>query len=163
MSNELTGEWEKALMVVKKLEKIIRKGINKGTITNAHLIEARAVKHIQNQDLRWKKLDPAYKRWKEKNRLSTDKLIATGTLMNSITVQVLKDGQEAFVGVLRKARGKNGEQLANIAAVHEFGSVRRKIPARPLFKPTFRESRKDMLKNYRKFIKKGLDRAVGRG
>lgn len=43
-----------------------------------------------------------------------------GDLRNSIAVIV--QGDEAFVGVPRKARGRNGRSLVDVAQVQEFGS-----------------------------------------
>ena len=50
----------------------------------------------------------------------TKPLVVRGDLRNSITV--VKEGEGAFVGVLRSAKGKGGQSLVNVAAVHEFGS-----------------------------------------
>jgi hypothetical protein len=50
----------------------------------------------------------------------TKALMVRGDLRNSITV--VKQPGGVFVGVLRTARGKGGQSLVNVAAVHEFGS-----------------------------------------
>lgn len=50
----------------------------------------------------------------------TKPLIVRGDLRNSITV--VKQGDTVFVGVLRTAKAGGGQSLANVAAVHEFGS-----------------------------------------
>jgi hypothetical protein len=50
----------------------------------------------------------------------TKPLVVRGDLRNSIAVVKQADG--VFVGVLRTAKGKSGQSLANIAATHEFGS-----------------------------------------
>ncbi len=50
----------------------------------------------------------------------TKALMVRGDLRNSITV--VKQPGGVFVGVLRRARGKGGQSLVNVAAVHEFGS-----------------------------------------
>lgn len=51
-------------------------------------------------------------------------LIVRGDLRNSVTVvkQNSPIGVEAFVGVLKNAKGKDGKKLVNIAEVHEKGS-----------------------------------------
>lgn len=51
----------------------------------------------------------------------TKALIVRGDLLNSITVVSVSRGV-AFVGVLRGAKGRDGQSLVNIAAVHEFGA-----------------------------------------
>ncbi|MBN1771102.1 MAG: phage virion morphogenesis protein, partial [Deltaproteobacteria bacterium] len=50
----------------------------------------------------------------------TKALIVRGDLRNSI--MVVKQAGGVFVGVLRTAKGKAGQPLVNVAAVHEFGS-----------------------------------------
>jgi phage gpG-like protein len=56
-------------------------------------------------------------------------LIRRGDLRNSVTV--VMDGDEAFVGILRKARGKGGASTANVAEIHEFGAGPFVIPMTP--------------------------------
>ncbi len=50
----------------------------------------------------------------------TKPLIVRGDLRNSITV--VKQGDTVFVGVLRTAKAGGRQSLANVAAIHEFGS-----------------------------------------
>ena len=59
----------------------------------------------------------------------TKALIRRGDLRNSITVVV--EGDEAFVGVLRKARGRGGSSLANVAETQEFGAGPFVVPMTP--------------------------------
>lgn len=51
----------------------------------------------------------------------TKALIVAGDLRNSIRSHRISS-HSAFVGVLKGTRGKNGKDLTNIAAVHEFGA-----------------------------------------
>ncbi|WP_422444373.1 phage virion morphogenesis protein [Thermoanaerobacterium sp. DL9XJH110] len=51
---------------------------------------------------------------------SSKPLINHGDLRNSITYRVI-GGATVFAGVLRSAKGKDGQQLVNIAAIHELG------------------------------------------
>lgn len=50
-------------------------------------------------------------------------------MRNSITVIV--EGDEAFIGVPRSARSRNGESLVELARVHEYGSAPIVIPLTP--------------------------------
>jgi hypothetical protein len=59
----------------------------------------------------------------------TKALLRRGDLRNSITV--IAEGDEAFVGVSRKARGKGGSPLANIAEMNEFGAGPFIVPMTP--------------------------------
>ena len=47
------------------------------------------------------------------------------------TITVVGDEDEVFVGVLRKARGKGGSSLANVAEIHEFGAGPFVVPMTP--------------------------------
>lgn len=64
-----------------------------------------------------------------KNFGGTKALIVRADLRNAISATV--QGDEAFVGVNRKARGRDGQSLANVAEVQEFGSAPRVIPMTP--------------------------------
>lgn len=154
--SEMTGDWKRAEYVVKNFTKLARKPLIKATAKSAQIIEATLVKHMQNQDLGWASLSAAYKKFKERKKLSNQILIATSTLMNSITHQIVDGGLGAFVGVLRTAKGRDGKQEVMIAAVHEFGSGVRNIPARPLFRPTFKEVKPMVLKIYQKALSDAL-------
>lgn len=59
----------------------------------------------------------------------TKALMVRGDLRNSITAIVR--GDEAFVGVPRKARGADGKSLVDVAKVQEFGSDPIVIPITP--------------------------------
>ncbi|WP_239014420.1 phage virion morphogenesis protein [Archangium violaceum] len=59
----------------------------------------------------------------------TKALLVRGDLRNSITVIV--EGDEAFIGVPRSARSRNGESLVELARVHEYGSAPIVIPLTP--------------------------------
>jgi hypothetical protein len=108
--------------------------------------EAIAKLHLQNQDLGWQPLSDRYlklkmKQRKGKRRLSEKTLIATSSYFQSITSKVL--GRRVLIGVMRGVRNDDGQEIANIAKIHEYGSTARNIPARPLWQPTLEE-----LKNY---------------
>ena len=159
--SKLIGPWEKVLKDMDKVGKTVLEAAQLANLQNAHVLERTIVKHIENQDLGWKKLDPAYKKYKERKRLSNQILIATSTLMNSITVQITKDKLGAFVGVLRLSKRKDGKPPVLIAAVHEFGSPARGIPKRPYLRPSFKEKEAEMRERYKKLISKALEE-VGR-
>ena len=99
--------------------------------------EKTAVEYLQKQDLGCKPLSERYKALKKRKGLSEKTLIATSTYFQSITSWTTK--QAIYVGVKRNVKNKDGEEVANIAKVHEYGSVKRNIPARPLWKPTLVE------------------------
>ena len=59
----------------------------------------------------------------------TKALIVRGDLRNSITVVV--QGDEAFIGVSRSARSKDGASMMDLAKLHEFGGPPVIIPLTP--------------------------------
>jgi len=64
-----------------------------------------------------------------KGRGGTKSLMVSGDLRNGIATIV--KGDEAFVGVPRKARGKDGKSLVDVAQVQEFGAGPIIIPMTP--------------------------------
>ena len=99
--------------------------------------EKRVVKRIVSQPSEWQPLKGQYLQRKEKEGYSNKILIQTGAMLQSITTDM--QYPRVFTGVKRGARNKEGGDLVNIAAVHEFGSQKRNIPARPMFGPIYRE------------------------
>lgn len=157
-----TGNWDAVIKGIEHLDENILAAIKLATMQNCLMLEAALVLHIQNQDLGWKGLNPVYKAYKEKKKLSNQILIATSTLMNSITHEVSDDGLSGFVGVLRKAKGKKGgKNEVLIGAVHEFGSPSRNITARPLFQPTLVEKKQAVIDRYMKAVEKALQKVGG--
>lgn len=59
----------------------------------------------------------------------TKALIARADLRNAVAV--VPGGDEVFVGVPRKAQGKDGKSLVDVAAIHEFGAGPVAIPMTP--------------------------------
>lgn len=104
--------------------------------------ERLAKEHLQKQDLGWKPLSPEYLKYKQKGRkgkrkLSEKTLIATSSYFQSITSYTTRS--QVAIGVLRGVRNEDGQEIANIARIHEYGSTKRKIPARPLWQPVLEE------------------------
>jgi len=64
-----------------------------------------------------------------KGRGGTKALMVSGELRNGIAAIV--KGDEAFVGVPRKAQGKGGKSLGDVAQVQEFGAGPIMIPMTP--------------------------------
>jgi hypothetical protein len=98
--------------------------------------ERLAKEHLQNQDLNWTPLNVHYLKRKQntgkgKRRLSEKTLIATGSYFHSITSYTT--ARTVAIGVLRGVRNADGVEIANIARIHEYGSKKRNIPARPLW------------------------------
>jgi len=92
---------------------------------------------------------------------SSKALIDTGFLINSITHRILRD--RAFVGLLKTTTYREGESVANIGAVMEYGatipmpnSVTIVIPPRPFLHPVMQQYRDDIIALYRTAIRSAL-------
>jgi len=158
--NQLTGRWQEFENDMVRLKANILAKLKLATLQNAEITKKGVVKHLQNQDLGWNKLNKKYLARKKKQGLSTVTLIATSQLMQSITTQSSSNKMSAFVGVLRTAKRRGGGKAVLIAAIHEFGSKRRKIPARPLFRPTLQEVKPQIANRYREALNEVLKTLV---
>lgn len=103
-----------------------------------------AVKHIKNQDLGWVALNKQYLLLKFKRGLSEKIYVATSSYMQAVTSYAEKG--MGWCGVKRgvysrDSDGKNIEEIANIALTLEYGSKKRNVKERPLWRPTLRELR----------------------
>jgi hypothetical protein len=102
----------------------LNRAIVKAMVQDAHWLRKKIVTGIRKQAPAGKAFKPlapttiAVRRFRGRNR--TKALIDRGDLRNSIQVKKFRGG--AFVGALRAKRSSSGKSLADIAAVHEFGS-----------------------------------------
>lgn len=152
------GEWDKVKAKIDSANLI--KGIeaaNDLAMKNVTAIGERiVVKMLVSQTLSWPKLQPnTLKRKLNRKPSGSNKiLIDTTTYEQSITHFI--DNRNGFIGVRRVAAYKNGESIANIAAVHEYGVRSLNIPKRPLFLPAknllmaWVKARKPFLDEYKK-------------
>jgi len=92
---------------------------------------------------------------------SSKALIDTGFLINSITHRILRD--RAFVGLLRTTVSRDGESMANIGAVMEYGATIPMpngttviIPPRPFLHPVMVQYRDEILDLYREALRTAL-------
>lgn len=148
------GDWNKVASLVFSISKEMERARETSLKRFGLKVEGLAKTHISTQDLNWKPLSPAYRNKKlgsygrttksgRADRRFTKKrseniLVATSTYFQSITSWV--HGETVYAGVRREASYADGAKVANIAAVHEFGSPSRNIPARPLWKPSYKEA-----------------------
>lgn len=135
---KLKGAWNTINKITKDLEKLGKQSMKEGLIKVGLHAEKRAKQHISKQDLNWKPLNQKYRNAKERKGFSTNILVRSSAYFQAIT-SFFEDDM-AKVGVKKVARDKEGKEIANIAAVHEFGSSKAKIPARPLWQPVLKET-----------------------
>lgn len=138
------GDWELVMRMARNMPDDIRRSNRIVLAQLGSRAEAMAVKFVQRQNLPWKKLSEQYLARKERQGLSTKILIATSTYFQAITSKAWDD--HSFAGVFRKQKEKNGEYVADIARIHEYGSIKRGIPPRRLWKVVYRDMRQFLIK-----------------
>lgn len=132
------GDWEKVSRLIRELAPEFQRARQKCLKQFGLKAEAVAKKHMSSQDLAWIPLKPATIAAKIRKGQSENILIASSSYFQSVTSWVVD--KTAYAGVKREAKNaETGEAIANIAAVQEFGSQSRSIPARPLWEPTAKQ------------------------
>jgi len=82
-------------------------------------------------------------------------LIEHGDLIRS--VNVTKIGKLVyFVGVHRSVPSRSGQPMVNIAEVHEFGSKKAHIPARPFLRPSYAAWRYGVERRFAEMVAKDI-------
>jgi len=128
-----TGNWNGARRLTQNLQKEIVLA-NTTTLRQIGLkTERLIIKWIERQPSSWPPLSDKYKRYKSKKGYSNLMLRRTGDMINRITSYATPE--MVFIGVKKNVKYKNGEEIANVAAVMEFGSKKRNIPLRPFLSP----------------------------
>ena len=118
------GGWDAARRLVSTGSRRFRETVDKAVLQEAQFLRTKIVEGLREQAPGGQPFAPraattlAVRRFR--GFKGTKALIVRGDLRNSIVV--VKQAGGAFVGVLRTAKGKAGQQLVNVAAVHEFGS-----------------------------------------
>lgn len=155
MGVERFGDWN---MVKAKLNGSmgarLTMAIRQATIRNALFLVREIQKGIRNQAPGGEPfVKLAESTIERRKRKSTKALIDTGFLINSITQKIVDD--TAFVGLLRTSINKDGESMANIGAIMEYGATISHpsgativIPPRPFLHPVMAKYRQQIQKNY---------------
>jgi hypothetical protein len=118
------GDWSLARRLLSGASRRIKDAIDKAVLQEAQFFRTKIVEGLREGAPGGQALAPlapttlAIRRFR--GFKGTKPLIVHGDLRNSIAV--VKEGDGVFVGVLRTAKAKSGQSLANVAAVHEFGS-----------------------------------------
>ena len=132
------GDWEKVAILAARLKYEMMIAQQKSLKRFGLKVEAITKTHMSTQDLNWAELSPDYLARKVRNGDSDNILIATNSYRQSVTSYVIND--VVFVGVKKTVVDEEGNEIANIARVHEFGYEPNNIPARPLWQPSFDEA-----------------------
>ena len=133
MSVRKTGDWALARRLLTGAPVKLKLAVGTAIRQEAQLLRKEIVQGITKQapgGKAFKPLSPlTLAARKMKGRGGTKALMVRGDLRNAIAAIV--KGDEAFVGVPRKARGKGGKSVVDVAQVQEFGAGPIVIPMTP--------------------------------
>jgi hypothetical protein len=133
MSVRRTGDWQRAALLLKAAPKHLERATGLALRQEAERLRSEVVEGLTRQAPGGKPLAPLSDFTLAKRRLGkfsgTKALLRHADLRNAITALVRRG--EAFVGVPRKARGRDGAQLADVAKLNEFGGDPIVIPITP--------------------------------
>ena len=151
------GEWDRAkALLTNGFNQRLALAIRQATIKNALLLVREIKRGIRDQAPGGQQFAPLAQVTIDRKG-SSKALIDTGFLVNSITQKIMSDG--AFVGLLRTSVHKDGESLANVGAIMEYGCTINHpsgavivIPPRPFLHPTMEKYRDQVMDNYRQAL-----------
>jgi len=133
MGVSLTGDWGLARRLLAAGPQRLQSGINAALRQEAHALRREVVQGLTQQAPGGTPIRPLAPATIAARQLTgfngTKALIERGDMRNSVSVIV--EGDEAFVGIARTARAKDGRALVDIAELHEFGGAPRVIPITP--------------------------------
>ncbi|MEW6322207.1 MAG: phage virion morphogenesis protein [Acidobacteriota bacterium] len=133
MAVSRTGDWARARRLLTAAPQRLQAAIGTAVRQEAHALRNEIVQGLTRQAPGGEPLKPPSPLTIAARELEgfggTKSLIVRGDLRNSITVVV--QGDEAFIGVSRSARSKDGASMVNLAKLHEFGGPPVIIPMTP--------------------------------
>lgn len=140
---ELFGDWDKTKNLINGLEPTIRAGALLGQKSAADKLLKLIKKNIRENggSIGWPPVSDKYAKVKKNMGYDPNNLLVlTGLYYRNINVW--NKGFTYYVGINRNVKNtKTGGKLTliQIATILEYGSVARKIKARPLWRPTFKQ------------------------
>ncbi len=123
MAVSRTGDWARARRLLTAAPQRLQAAVATPVRQEAHALRNEIVQGLTRQSPGGEPLKPPSPLTIATRQLEgfggTKALIVRGDLRNSITVFV--QGDEAFIGVSRSARSKDGASMMDLAKLHEFG------------------------------------------
>jgi phage gpG-like protein len=133
MAVSRTGDWARARRLLTAAPQRLQAAVSAAVRQEAHALRNEIVQGLTSQAPGGETLKPPSPLTIAARQLEgfggTKALIVRGDLRNSITVIV--QGDEAFIGVSRSARSKDGASMVDLAKLHEFGGPPVIIPMTP--------------------------------
>jgi hypothetical protein len=128
-----TGDWTLARELLQGAPARLKAATDRALRQEAEQLRSEVVEGITKQAPAGEAFSPLARLTLAKRRLrkfSGSKALMRNADLRNAVVATVKNG-EAFVGVPRKARGRDGAQLADVAKLNEFGSDPIVIPVTP--------------------------------
>ncbi len=133
MAVSRTGDWARARRLLTAAPQRLQAAVSAAVRQEAHALRNEIVQGLTSQAPGGETLKPPSPLTIAARQLEgfggSKALIVRGDLRNSITVIV--QGDEAFIGVSRSARSKDGASMMDLAKLHEFGGPPVIIPMTP--------------------------------
>jgi len=133
MAVSRTGDWARARRLLTAAPQRLQAAIGTAVRQEAHALRNEIVQGLTRQAPGGEPLKPPSPLTIAARQLEgfggSKALIVRGDLRNSITVIV--QGAEAFIGISRSARSKDGASMVDLAKLHEFGGPPVIIPMTP--------------------------------
>jgi phage gpG-like protein len=133
MAVSRTGDWARARRLLTAAPQRLQAAIGTAVRQEAHALRNEIVQGLTSQAPGGETLKPPSPLTIAARQLEgfggSKALIVRGDLRNSITV--IMQGDEAFIGVSRSARSKDGASMVDLATLHEFGGPPVIIPMTP--------------------------------
>lgn len=124
MGVQRTGNWALARRLLQAAPQRLQAAVTTATRQEAELLRRQIVDGITEQAPGGEPFKPLAALTLAARRLGrfrgTKALLVRADLRNAITI--IARGEQLFVGVLRKARSRDGDPLVDVARVQEFGS-----------------------------------------
>ncbi len=133
MAISRTGDWARARELLSNTSGRLKGAVERAMKQEAHALRNEVVRGLTAQAPGGEPIRPPAPLTLAARQLEgfggTKSLLVRGDLRNAISV--ITDGDEVFIGVLRSAKSRTGESLADIARVQEFGGPPVIIPITP--------------------------------
>lgn len=143
------GDWKNLERILSQAGDNLKRNCRAATDKNGRLLQSGMVERIEQQKIKpLLSSDSKHAKRKAKNGFSPLTLVQTAQLISRGINYKRIDDYSGMVTVRRMVGG------VNIAGVHEFGSAKMKIPARPFAGPTCGEKSSEVIRNYEEAIEK---------
>jgi hypothetical protein len=139
------GDWDLARRVLTGMPERLERAVDQALRQEAQLLRSEVVKGITSQAPGGRPFEPLAPNTLASRRLKrfrgTKALLRNADLRNAIQ-PIVRNGQ-MFVGVPRKAKGRDGASLVDVARLNEFGSDPIVIPITPKMRRFLHALRKE--------------------